>query len=988
MTASGRLNHITRGRLAAILSAALAAAGAIAHPVPFGPQIVITGTFIDARTVIAADIDGDGDLDPIGASLGGDKVSWFENSGSVPPTYTERVITTNARDARECFAIDLDFDGDIDVIAASRQDDKIAWHENLNGDGSAWTEHVVSTAVIGSWSAWAEDIDGDGDLDVLSAGRDDNRISWHENTDGLGLTWTRHIVSSTANRAQKAVAADVDADGDMDMLSASGANSTIAWYENTGGSPPVFVSRVISNTASNAKWVKTADIDGDGLLDVLSASEGNGQIRWYRNTGAVPPTFEPFTVSVNSGAKVVEPVDFDLDGDTDLLSCGIGLDQIMYHENKGGSPLTWSTYVISTAADNPLTVYPADLDNDGDPDLLSASFMDNKIAWYENRSIHRSHRFATLQTVVNNGVVNGPWAIRIADLNLDGAPDLVSAFPYSDAIRWHQNTSDDLMPWITRDVSASAPSARSVALGDINADGHPDIVAATEGDNAVSVFYNSGAAIPTFTRSVVYPFLSGARAAEIADLDGDGDLDIASCARAGDQISWHENLGGSPAAWATHVITTSADGAETIAIADIDRDGRPDLVTGWENADTVAWHRNLGGAPLEWDTQIIADNINGPLAVAVADVDLDGDPDVVSVAANGDTVQWHENSGGPAPNWTIRLVDTAVTGAQCVAAADLDADGDLDLIVGAATLDRVYVYENLRGSPTMFQRSDVGELPFPDFPRSIAVGDINRDGRADLAIASRSDGRVLVAPNTGGQFGLPTTATAPEFVGNGSSVDLMRFDLVHRGRPGDSSVELASLRLRFERAAENPHKPPTLYTSAELNPVIDRLRIYRDDGSGAFDPADFLLATVETFDLVDGVQTVPFPDGSPIARAQFGVTPTFFVVAEFAADASSQFPRQMLVTHETAASAGEDAVADITLRPDELADVSTQSVTAGAFCPGDANGDNLVNFADLNIVLGNFNRSGAGVAGDLNGDGVVNFADLNLVLSSYNGTCQ
>lgn len=988
MPESSRFNQIVRGWLTGALGAALAAAGALAYPVPFGPQIVITGTFIDARTVIAADIDGDGDLDPIGASLGGDKVSWFENSGTVPPTYTERVITTNARDARECFAIDMDFDGDIDVIAASRQDDKIAWHENLNGDGSAWTEHVISTAVIGSWSAWAEDIDDDGDLDVLSAGRDDNRISWHENTDGLGLTWTRHIVSSSANRAQKAVSADVDADGDIDMLSASGADSKIAWYENTGGSPPVFVTHVITTTASNAKWVKTADIDGDGLLDVLSASEGNGQIRWYRNTGAVPPTFESFTVSINSGAKVVEPVDFDLDGDLDLLSCGIGADQIMYHENKGGSPLTWSTYVISTAADNPLTVFPADLDNDGDPDLLSASFMDNKIAWYENRSIHRGQRFAGLQTVINAGPTNGPWAVRIADLDLDGAPDLVSAFPYTDSIQWHQNMPGDPNPWITRDVSIAAPSVRSVAVGDINADGHPDIVAATEADNSVSVHYSSGAAIPTFTRSVVYPFLSGARAAEIADLDGDGDLDIASCARAGDQVAWHENLGGSPPMWNTHFITSAADGAEAIAIADIDRDGRPDLVTGWENADTVAWHRNLGGSPLDWSTEIIADNIDGPLAVAVVDLDLDGDPDVLSVAANGNSVQWHENSGGPAPSWTFRLVDAAVTGAQCVAAADLDADGDPDLIVGAATLDMVYLYENLRGDPIIFQRSDVGEIPFPDFPRSIAVGDINRDGRPDLAIASRSDGRVLVAPNTGGQFGLPTTATAPEFVGNGASVALMHFNLVHRGRPGDSSVELASLRLRFERAAENPHDPPILYTSAELNPVIDRLRIYRDDGSDAFDPADFLLATVETFDLVDGVQIVPITDGSPIARAQFGVTPKFFVVAEFAADASSQFPRQMLIVHETADSAGEDAVADIGLRPDELPDVTTQSVTAGAFCPGDANGDNVVNFADLNIVLGNFNRSGAGIAGDLNGDGLVNFADLNLVLSSYNGNCQ
>ncbi|MBL0921715.1 MAG: VCBS repeat-containing protein [Phycisphaerales bacterium] len=541
--------------------------GAWASAVPFGPQVVITGTFIDARTVIAADVNGDGHLDPIGASLGSNKVSWFQNSGTIPPTFTERIITTNARDARECFAIDMDFDGDIDVIVASRQDDKIAWHENVNGDGTVWVEHIVSTSVIGSWSAWAEDMDGDGDLDVLSAGRDDNRISWHENLDGSGTSWTRHIVSSSANRAQKAVAADVDGDGDMDMLSASGADAKIAWYENVGGSPPQFVTRVIVTNASNAKWVKTADIDGDGRLDVLSASEGNSQIRWYRNLGGSPPTFQQFTVSVISGAKVVEPVDFDLDGDIDLLSCGIGLDQIAYHENLGGNPVAWSTYIISTAADNPLTVYPADLDNDGDPDLLSASFMDNKIAWYENRSIHRGFRYASLQSVLNAGASNGPWGVSIGDLDRDGAPDLVTAFPYTNTILWHRNLGGTPMQWSAHAMTTTAPTVRSVVIADVNADGAPDVVAATEGDNSISVFYSNGAAIPTFTRSIVYPFIPGARAVQVADLDQDGDLDIASVGRAGDVVAWHENSGATPPSWTTHTITNAADGAEAVAMA-------------------------------------------------------------------------------------------------------------------------------------------------------------------------------------------------------------------------------------------------------------------------------------------------------------------------------------------------------------------------------------------------------------------------------------
>ncbi len=967
-------------------AAAACAGSAIGSPVPFGPQVVITGNFNDARTVIAADIDGDGDLDPIGASLGGNKASWFENSGTVPPTFTERVITTNAQDARECFAIDMDADGDIDVIVASRQDNKIAWHENLGG-GAAWVEHVVASNVIGSWSAWAADIDGDGDMDVLSAGRDDDLISWHENVDGAGLNWNKRIVYSSANRAQKSIAADVDGDGDLDILSASGADSKIAWHENKGGSPITWTNHVIVTNASNAKWVKVADVNADGRLDVLSASEGNGQIRWYRNNGGTPPTFTQFLIGNISGAKVVEPIDFDADGDIDMLSCGIGLDQIAYHENLGGDPILWTTQIISTAADNPLTVFPADLDLDGDPDLLSASFMDNKIAWYENRSIHRSWKTSAMSTIFLGGLTTGSWDVAIADLDRDGRKDVVSAQPYSNTILFHRQVGTQPPTWESSNVSISAPSVRSVAVGDINRDGLPDIAAATENDNGVSYWRNLGGSPPTFSRILVSSFISGARAVVLSDLDLDGDLDMASCGRAGDVVAWHRNMGAGVPAWETYTITGAADGAECIATGDVNGDGLPDLVTGWENADTVALHRNLGGAPTQWSTDIIATGIDGPLSVALADIDHDGDLDVVSVGANMNSVQWHENLGGDVPTWTLRMAAMNVIGAQCVAATDIDQDGDVDFVVGAASEDRIIVLENVGGAPPTFvRRETVGQ---PDFPRALAIADLDANGQLDIAFASRSDGRVGWMPNKGGEFALPTAATAPETIPNSGVDDVLRIDLAHRGRMGDSAVELVTLELLFEAPPLDSHQLPTPYSTAEANAIFERLRVYRDEGSGDFGVGDTVVATVETLSLTDGVQTIAFVDGDPLVRCEFGESPVYFVTVEATANASAQTPRQFSVTHLTeTSSSGQDAVADITIRLEHQANVVSPYVTVGPACQGDTNGDNMVNFADLNNVLSTYNQTGSGLAGDVDGDGDVDFSDLNLVLSNYNLECR
>ena len=181
--------------------------------VAFASANTISSSADNAKLIHTVDIDGDGDMDVLSASYGDDTIAWYENNGS--ESFTERTIDSGANGAWSVSGVDVDGDGDVDVLAASYDDDTVAWYEN-NGSES-FTKRTVTTAVNGPHVAYATDVDGDGDVDILSASNEDDTIAWFENDGSQGFT--KRVVTTTADGAMAVYALDVDGDGDVDILS-------------------------------------------------------------------------------------------------------------------------------------------------------------------------------------------------------------------------------------------------------------------------------------------------------------------------------------------------------------------------------------------------------------------------------------------------------------------------------------------------------------------------------------------------------------------------------------------------------------------------------------------------------------------------------------------------------------------------------------------------------------------------------------------------
>ncbi len=351
----------------------------------FGERKFVSSRVPYATSVFMADVDGDGDMDALGTHWSRGTVAWYENLGASGrlEAWPEHMISTDARDASSVFAADADGDGDLDAFSAVGE--LITWYENdgTPTDVDEWQEHVISENADTAAAVFAADVDGDGDMDVLSASWwDNNKIAWYENDGG---DWTEHAIVEDIGGEMSVFAADVDADGDMDVLATSRWYDKIAWYENDGTPRErgYWTEHIISETADEAWSVFATDMDADGDMDVLAAARSDGEIAWYENDG-----MQNYTERVIPGT-VTDPVsvfaaDLDGDGDVDILAAGYFDQKIVSYENDGRQ--TFTERVVDAEVNDtfrPKKVFAADVDGDGDLDAVSASQM-RDITWYEN----------------------------------------------------------------------------------------------------------------------------------------------------------------------------------------------------------------------------------------------------------------------------------------------------------------------------------------------------------------------------------------------------------------------------------------------------------------------------------------------------------------------------------------------------------------------------------------------------------------------------
>lgn len=639
--------------------------------------------------------------------------------------------------AAAVYAADIDRDGDMDMIGAARNDNDIVWWENKNGEGTSWNQHTVDSAFEGAHSVVAADIDRDGDLDLVGAAQFDDDVMWWENQDGNGDNWGIHTVDGDFDGAHSVAVSDIDGDGDMDIVAAALDANDITWWKHHSSSSS-WEKFTIAGDFGGAVSVHAADMDGDGDVDILGAAQSANDVTWWENNQS-GTSWDEHTIDAEfDRARAVYATDMDGDGDMDAL--GAGSDNIVWWENQGGNAQSWEQHSVDREFDAVTAVYASDLDRDGDQDVLASG--GNNMTWWQNSD---GNGQSWQEYTVDNSF-NGAEFVYVADMNGDGRLDILGAAKEDDDITWWENKMiyRNLIYPTEHQITQTFQYAASLYAADIDGDGDADLMGASRDNNEITWWENQGGS--NWNEDRVEDDFEGAHSIVAADMDQDGDLDLLGAAQEDDEIAWWENENGNGNQWDKHTITSNFDGAHAAIAVDMDRDGDLDVLSAAFSAGHITWWENQTGNGQNWLAYTVDSQFPNTPSVHASDINGDGNIDIV--AAGDNSITWWDNRKGNGLFWNKHTITQDFSGARSVYAADMDGDGDAD-IVGAAALDnKVVWWENDDGDGSDWDDHTIDSSV--DAPTSLYAIDMDQDGDLDLVGSARSDDAIIWWENENG----------------------------------------------------------------------------------------------------------------------------------------------------------------------------------------------------------------------------------------------
>jgi hypothetical protein len=765
----------------------------------------VHGFAYGADAVAAADMDGDGDLDLVAGgdnaySLNHGEVVWLENDGALNFTVHNikpLPVPTSNNGIHVVIPVDMDGDGDLDVVTAGAPRPtgvptifSLVWYERL--DDLSFVAHGLDTGrTIGNLAA--ADFDGDGDADLLASATatTDLELLYFENAGSS--QFVRRTLTPTFRPNYVMGFGDLDGDGDFEpIVGRVGVSSTaVAWFENLnlaepdyGDAPAPYATLradsgpVHSGIGPRLGEARDSEVDGAPTPAADGDDGDDGVLLPALRAGQTTATVVVNVQNAPAGAKLDAWIDFDGDGAWGGAGEQIFGSRIVV---EGDNELTFTLPAVST------------------PGVTAARF-----------------RLSTAGGLRVGGIaLDG----EVEDYVLTIAPAAASTGEFSAPVG----------------DAGSSPVIRSA---DIDGDGDADVLAVYPGSGGQVVWYESLGDGAFLAHDDGLNF--GALGARPADFDRDGDVDFVLALGTG--IAWYENSGAETFAYRPVPTGSFGSLSGVFDLGDVDLDGDLDAVVGRTSGTQLAVLFNDGQQRFSTALEFGASAPNRPTSLRFADIDGDGDLDVSAALDSSPygSFAWYENNN---KTWTLHALERAPGASPSFAARDMapidvDGDGDVDLAATALVQNRFVVELYVNDGDENFTALPIVSTLWPSTtpPKSdrLHAADLDGDGDIDL-VASDHNGLWIIRNNGAAGSVVQTLSDPSRTFGAGTAVGdfdgdgvleilgsgLNRFVPLPFGDYDRNGVVDAADRTLYEQTAGQPAVPPGSGADGNRNGVID-----------------------------------------------------------------------------------------------------------------------------------------------------------------------
>jgi hypothetical protein len=756
----------------------------------FAPKIDFTsGT--DPGFVSISDLDGDGRSDIAIVNRFNMTVSVLRNLS------TNKTVSF---DAKVDFWVgpyiagisvgDLDGDGKPDIVTSTYYSDRVSVLHNTSSNGTISFDEVINfNAGSSTFGASIADLNGDGKPEIVVPSVGSNSVSVLRNTSTAGtISFASRIDFASQEMPWNTFVSDLDQDGKPDISVTNYFSSSISVLRNTSSFDSIsFAARVDIPADDHPLSLSIGDLDGDGKPDMVVANDGPNTISVYRNT-SIPGivSFAP-KVDVDSGSEPFCILLGDLDGDgkPDLtVNYSPNIISVLRNTSTNGLISFTNKFNYTTEACAYGTSI-GDLDGDGKPDMVVADCSANTVSVFRNTITPTPPSIASFSptsgpvgttvtiagtnfntTASNNIVFFGAIQATVSAASATSltvtVPTGATYKPISVTDLATGLTGYSAQPFVSTFTGGNAFNANSfaakadftagtnptsVSISDLDGDGKPDLAAVNSKSNTVSVFRNIGtrdsvsfAGKMDYTTGIIPTNIS------VGDLDGDGKPDLVVTSTGKVSVFRNTSTNGAMS-FASRVDYTTGSLPVSVAIGDMDGDGRPDLAVANSKSNTVSVFKSTStNGIISFAAKVDYTTGQGPVSISIVDLDGDGKPELAVASVVG-IVSVFKNTSTNTISFIPNLYLTAETGLCGVSIGDLDGDGKLDLAVINAVANTVSVYLNTSTSTAISFAAKVDYVTGTD-PASVSIGDLNGDGKPDLAVTNDGSNTVSVYRNT------------------------------------------------------------------------------------------------------------------------------------------------------------------------------------------------------------------------------------------------